>query len=801
MTFQITSGGNKMQRTVTIIILLAILTGMIAMPVGAQTAVESSSGDQNVKTFLPILMQDTAVLQPESVSIDLIIETDGSTEAVTEHVQALGGKVNFAYNNVPLVAVTVPQGKVSSLVASPNIYRSYTDRLMYLTVESGPKVDNELLSYVAEASPEVRTESIDPAVVDFEALPEGYANYLFTGAPLIWDETDFGEGTVVAVVDTGTAPNVCLNHAVIGAPGYPDGYNATNDGVSATSTENHWHGTHVAGVIASSCALNFFGAESDPLYQAISTYLPWEPDFVPVFGQAPGADIYPVKVFDTNAGGTPTSVILDGLDHILDLKRNGLLDIDIVNMSLGGETFADGRDTFDMFLLEFRKENILVVTSASNEGPTQNSLGSPATSFLSIAVGSLDYPASSRVLFEYLGLTVWPGEPGQGMVMRPTDEVRVANHSSRGPMSDGRFGPDLTALGMWNFATGPNNELRWAGGTSFASPGVAGAAALLNSYYENRYHRDTPGWRWRNSLFVGANPDVVDPLWQDMNTIGYGALDVVAALEALQDRSTGFLEYPVSPGKLEPNILGNPVDGDLEVYQSPMVTLNPSETFDAVFEIAQSTDKVTLEFFEIQAPDNSAYAYWPNALEVHVQSAKRTAFSHPVNILWYPYFDGDSFSVVIEDGPWTVAGTTWDYLPMEPGLMKVTLAGDFSNESPVSFKMRVIRENSGIQRGLQVARGKINMGDSISIPVEIKPGVSLATFDLLWQRDWQKFPTSNIDMFIYDPDSNLVSQDGATGNSPERALIEDPVPGTWLVQIEGTEMYFEDNFTLMLKLE
>jgi len=117
-----------MQRTVTIIILLATLTGLIAMPVGAQTAVESSSGDQNVKTFLPILMQDTAVLEPESVSIDLIVETDGSTEAVTEHVQALGGKVNFAYNNVPLVAVTVPQGKVSSLVASPNIYRSYTRR-------------------------------------------------------------------------------------------------------------------------------------------------------------------------------------------------------------------------------------------------------------------------------------------------------------------------------------------------------------------------------------------------------------------------------------------------------------------------------------------------------------------------------------------------------------------------------------------------------------------------------------------------------------------------------------------------
>jgi hypothetical protein len=56
-------------------------------------------------------------------------------------------------------------------------------------------------------------------------------------------------------------------------------------------------------------------------------------------------------------------------------------------------------------------------------------------------------------------------------------------------------------------------------------------------------------------------------------------------------------------------------------------------------------------------------------------------------------------------------------------------------------------------------------------------------------------------MLIFDPDSNLVSLDGATQNSPERAVIEDPVPGTWTVVIDGYEMYVKDNFKLMLKLE
>lgn len=765
-----------MKRTVTIFILVTILAGLFAMPVGAQNVSQKGS-------------------------VDLIVKTDGSTDAVIEHVKSLGGTVNFAYNNVPLIAVTVPIGKVGDLVASPNVKRSYKDRLMYLTNEPNTKIGSEPRSFVAQTSAGVTMESIDPTTVDLEALPEGYANFLYTGASLIWEETDFGEGSVVAVVDTGTAPNVCLAHAVIGAPGYPEGYNATGDGIPATSTENHYHGTHVGGVIASSCSLDLTGAVDDPLYQAVSTYLPWDPDFVPIFGQAPGADLYPVKVFPTDGSGAPTSVILEGLDHILDLKRDGLLDVDVVNMSLGGPTGFDGRDIFDMFLLQFRKENILVVTSAGNGGPIQNSIGSPATSFKSISVGALDYPASSRVLYEYLGLTVWPGAPGQGMVMRPTDEVRVVNYSSRGPMSDGRFSPDLTALGHWTFAAGPQNELRWAGGTSFASPGVAGAAALLNSYYENRYHRDTPGWRWRNSIFVGADPDAVDPLWQDMDTMGYGALDAVAALEALKSRSTGFLSYPVNTGKLEPNILGNPVKGDFEVYQSPMVTLNPSETFDAVFEISEYTDKVTLDFFDIQTPDNSAYAFWPNALEVHVQSAKRSDNSHPIVQYWHPYIDGDSFTIEIEDGLWTLDGVPQAYQPMEPGLMKVTIVGDYSNESPVSFKMRVIRENSGINRGRRVVRGNISMGESIAIPVEIRPGVSTAIFDLLWKRNWQKFPTSDIDMLIYDPDSNLVSLDGATQNSPERAVIENPVPGTWTVVIDGYEMYVKDNFKLMLKLE
>jgi subtilisin family serine protease len=731
--------------------------------------------------------------------VDLIVKTDGSTDAVISKVSTLGGTVNFAYENASVIAIRIPAAKYIDLVNTPGVVRVVKDRIVYLTAEEGLKGNTEPESYLVQDAAGIEVEALDPKSLDLSALPEGYENFIYTGAIDIWETTDFGAGTVVAVVDTGTVPNVCLSHAVIGAPGFPDGYNATGDGVPATDPQNHWHGTHVGGVIASACALDFSADPGDPLYQAISAYLPWPVDNVPVLGQAPLAQLYPVKVFPTSGEGVPTSIILDGLDHVLGLKRDGLLDVDVVNMSLSGPTFFDGKDIFDTFMLEFRKENILVVAAAANNGPIPNSIGSPGTSLRTLAVGALDYAPSSRVLYEYLGLTSGLGA-GQGMVMRPTDEVRVTNFSSRGPMSDGRMGPDLSALGLWNFHAGPVNELRWAGGTSFSSPTVAGGAALINSYYENKHGSDTPIHRWFKSLLVSADPSVVGSSWQGANDVGFGALDMVAALDAFRHPPV-TLGYPVYTGKLAANIFSYPVKFQTDVYESDTVTLGPSEKHDAVFAIAPYTSKVTIEFFDIVTPDNSAYAFWPNALEVHVQSAKRTDAEHPVGLYWYAFAYGDSFSIEIEDGPWTVAGVLEAFQPMEPGLMKVTLVGDYSNESPVSFKMRVTRESDGINRGKVIADSPIDMGDVVIVPVDIPSGVTAVTFDTVFTRNWSKFPTSDIDMLIFDSDFNLISFEGATLNAPERAVIENPAAGTYYVYIEGFEMYRNDHFKLWMKME
>jgi len=79
-------------------------------------------------------------------------------------------------------------------------------------------------------------------------------------------------------------------------------------------------------------------------------------------------------------------------------------------------------------------------------------------------------------------------------------------------------------------------------------------------------------------------------------------------------------------------------------------------------------------------------------------------------------------------------------------------------------------------------------------------GVSTATFDLVWHRLWNDFPTSDVDMILFGPGGEYIV-DGATGNAPERAIISTPTAGTWYILINGYELYKPDNYDLYLTME
>jgi subtilisin family serine protease len=784
-------------------------------------------GEQKMKRSLfRIVLAAVIFILPISLAgasgqTDVIVQWEGDVEALIAQIQEIGGVISHRYENVNALAVTLPTGGLSAVQSLAGVSKVEKDSIVRLPKDRGDS--GRPLFYDVDDMSDVQVEKLDISAVDTAIRPQTYLNYLDTGAPEVWGETLYGLGSIVAVVDTGTYPVApCLSGAVIGHPDYPNGFDAYGDN-PANADDNHTHGTWVGNVIASSCRLAFNPAAPTALAWALFIHAPEtlyeDPDypgllFTDLLGIAPLAQIYPVKVFPKSGGGTPTSVILSGLDHILSLKNDGF-DIDVVNMSLGGPTGFDGRDTYDKFIHQLKRAEILVVTSAGNSGPVPNTVGSPATSFASLSVGATDVVKSSRVLYEYLGLAVWPVDFGQGLTMRPTDETRIVNFSSRGPLSDGRAGPDMAALGTWNFVQRNDGLFSWVTGTSFSSPTVAGAAALLNSWWEGDKGKDAHPGKLRNALILGADPYLVGPEWRDFNDQGFGVLNVPEAFFFMKyfNRYLPGWFFRKRSGRLQPNVLGRPIRHQTEEYESDEVILKAGEKWDAVFKISRHTSKVTIEVYDIETEHNWPWAFWANALEYNLQSAKRTAAPRPLETaLWNPNFEGPSFELVVEDGPWTENGAPLldendepVVQPMEPGLMKFTAAGDFVNEDAVRFKVRIRRENFRKPLRHPVAYGKVNQGDVLFIPVYIPDDAEKATIDLEWRYNWARFPTNDLDLYLtgpvfpFPPDDTTYAD--ASLNSPERIVLEDPKPGYYLVIIEGYEIHKPDCYKVFLTLE
>lgn len=61
----------------------------------------------------------------------------------------------------------------------------------------------------------------------------------------------------------------------------------------------------------------------------------------------------------------------------------------------------------------------------------------------------------------------------------------IANSSSRGPASDGRIKPDISAHGASQMSTDPNNAYAPGGGTSAAAPGICGVMAQMHHAYSD----------------------------------------------------------------------------------------------------------------------------------------------------------------------------------------------------------------------------------------------------------------------------------------------------------------------------
>jgi len=279
-----------------------------------------------------------------------------------------------------------------------------------------------------------------------------------------------GAGVTVAVADSGL-------HLGDAAEMHPDLYGRTPAffayGGLPDASDEHAHGTHVAGIVAGNGALGTVD-EQGYLYG---------------LGVAPGASIVTQRIFDgegnyTFVGSTNT---FDRLTR--DAVQAGAV---VGNNSWGDDT--QGR--YDVSAHEFDAlvrdadwvtpgdQPYILEFSAGNAGPGPQTIGSPAVAKNVIASG-----ASQNDRLEFI--TYEDGSEA------------MADFSSRGPCEDGRIKPDVVAPGTWiaSLRSPVGTSIPWLdidfdyiylGGTSMSGPQVSGAAAVFVQYYKEVHGLDTP---------------------------------------------------------------------------------------------------------------------------------------------------------------------------------------------------------------------------------------------------------------------------------------------------------------------
>ncbi len=131
--------------------------------------------------------------------------------------------------------------------------------------------------------------------------------------------------------------------------------------------------------------------------------------------------------------------------------------VEVITLSIGFDGDTNAADQWSLALDHVVGTNGRTVTvAAGNSGPASGTLdGYPSAAYNAIIVGAT------------------------GQTYGTPDYSQVASYSSRGPSDDGRVKPDMVAPGSQLYLPDVNGGWESVNGTSFATPIVAGGAALL----------------------------------------------------------------------------------------------------------------------------------------------------------------------------------------------------------------------------------------------------------------------------------------------------------------------------------
>jgi PKD repeat protein len=134
------------------------------------------------------------------------------------------------------------------------------------------------------------------------------------------------------------------------------------------------------------------------------------------------------------------------------------------------------------------------------------------------------------------------------------DRDALENTSSRGPAGDGRIKPDLCANGYQQLSTAPGNGYQVGGGTSAASPSIAGTFTQLHHAY-----RELNGGNTAESALIRASlqntaEDLGNPGPDFLH--GWGRINALRAVKTLEENR--YLSATVSNGVTNTHVINVP---------------------------------------------------------------------------------------------------------------------------------------------------------------------------------------------------------------------------------------------------
>lgn len=726
-----------------------------------------------------------------------IVQCDGDCSSIITSVLELGGTVNKQFVNVNALAITVPIAKLNLLDKVSGIRASTKEQVINKPIPQNTLTLDRTLS--------AQVKNIDKiSAVSLSNLHP--SNFLFnatlTGIESLHAKDILGNGVVVAVIDTGIANNSDVVPALEGNVIGGENFVELPDEPSATSTLNDSHGTWVSSMIAAHLGLVI--PNDEPFVEIVKSHAPdsvlVESDtesLIPMLGAAPAASLYALKVFPATEEFTTSSIVLSAMDKALTLKRNynnGVpsipvagdgtednpfvyesLNIQVINMSLGGPTLFPGLELEDVLVREMIQAGITVVTASGNEGYAAMTGGSPGTSVASVNIAAVNTPTHERILRDLQFGT------GVGEQFRPNNNIQTAYFSSRGPTADGRIGLQLATNGFASFVQGADGAISFVSGTSLAAPTASGAAALLREAYP-----DAEAAAIRDAMTHSANPAIIAD-----NNIAI-------------DRGMGFLDMTQAVALLETD------DIDGEIPPLPEVGSRPSSVTENIKAVGVETipinDGETYTMDVTLIPGQVQHFFIPALLTTQTIHFDINNFSPEFpadsqNILF-----GDAFLFTVNDAPTSLneilvderieSDTSFDVVNPQTGIIRAALMGDWTNVGKVSATIQI----SSTQRRLvrPYVRGSLRDEETDIFRLRVGRNVKQLNFELSWWGDWNSYPPHDIDLIVLDPNDEPYF-DAATLNIPERLSIDDPARGRWTILVTGFMLHgFRDRYELRI---